>query len=249
MQHGKDFFVAKPGITSLSQLSSVRKVQKRTGRIYSIYYNERLGSRSTIKAAELIQAGAIGKVVQTIGLGPHRLSPQTRPEWFFDKKYFGGIICDIGSHQFDQFLYLTGSTSGKILASQVGNIHYPQFRNFEDFGDAMVLGNNGTGYMRVDWFSPDGLNTWGDVRLTIIGTNGYIEARKNVDIAGRNGDNHLFLVDNNSTQYIDCRRVELPFGRQLVDDIVNRTETAMKQDHCFLATELTLRAQKKATKI
>jgi predicted dehydrogenase len=249
MEHGKDFMVDKPGITSLSQLAAVRKVQKKTGRIYSILYGERLESKATIKAKELIDAGAIGKVVQTIGTGPHRISLSSRPEWFFDKKYFGGIICDIGSHQFDQFLYLTGSTSAKILASQVGNVHYPQYKEFEDFGDAIIQGNRGSGYIRVDWFTPDSLNTWGDGRLTVIGTDGYIEARKNVDITGRNGGNHLFLVDQKETKYIDCRDVDLPYGRQLVDDIVNRTETAMTQEHCFLATELTLLAQKNAIKM
>ena len=249
MEHGKDFMVDKPGIISLSQLASVRKVQKKTGRIYSILYGERLESKSTIKAAELIQAGAIGKVVQTIGMGPHRMNAPTRPEWFFDKKYFGGIICDIGSHQFDQFLYLTGSTSAKILASQAGNVHYPQYPQFEDFGDALVQGNHGSGYIRVDWFTPDGLNTWGDGRLTVLGTDGYIEIRKNVDIAGRNGGDHLFLVDQKETKYIDCRDVDLPYGRRLVDDVINRTETAMPQEMCFLATELTLLAQKNATKL
>ncbi len=249
MEHGKDYMVDKPGITSLAQLAQVRKVQKKTGRIFSILYSERLENKATVKAGELVQVGAIGQVVQTIGMGPHRMNPKTRPEWFFDKKYFGGILCDIGSHQFDQFLYFTGSTSGKILASQVGNVHYPQYKEFEDFGDAMVQGNYGSGYIRVDWFTPDGLNTWGDGRLTILGTDGYIEIRKNTDIAGRKGGNHLFLVDQKETQYIDCNDVDLPYGRQLVDDVINRTETAMSQDHCFLATELTLIAQKNATKI
>ena len=249
MEHGKDYMVDKPGITSLSQLADVRKVQEKTKRIYSICYSERLENKATIKAGELVQAGAIGKVIQTIGMGPHRMSLQSRPEWFFDKKYFGGILCDIASHQFDQFLYFTGSTSGKILASQTGNVHYPQYKEFEDFGDALVQGNHGSGYIRVDWFTPDGLNTWGDGRLTVLGTDGYIEIRKNIDIAGRDGGNHLFLVNQKETQYIDCRDVDLPYGRQLVDDVANRTETAMTQEHCFLGTELTLLAQANATKI
>ena len=249
MEHGKDYMVDKPGVTSLSQLSHVRKVQKKTGRIYSILYGERLESKASIKAKELIVAGAIGKVVQTIGTGPHRINIPSRPEWFFDKKYFGGILCDIASHQFDGFLYLTGSTSAKIVASQVGNFNYPQYKEFEDFGDAMILGNHGSGYIRVDWFTPDGLNTWGDGRMTVLGTDGYIELRKNVDIAGRNGGNHLFLVNHQETKYVDCNHVDLPYGRQLVDDVINRTETAMKQDDCFLATELTLLAQKNASKI
>jgi predicted dehydrogenase len=249
MKNGKDFMVDKPGITSLEQLEQVRKVQKQTGRIYSIMYSERLENRATVKAGELVKAGAIGKVIQTIGLGPHRINLKSRPEWFFDRKRFGGIICDIGSHQCDQFLFFTGSTKAEIVSSQVGNVHYPQYPLFEDFGDVVIRGDKGTGYIRVDWFTPDGLNTWGDGRLTILGTEGYIELRKNIDIAGRTGGNHLFLVDQKNTQYIDCSQEELPYGKQLVDDVLNRTQTAMSQEHCFLATEIALKAQKQAQQL
>jgi predicted dehydrogenase len=249
MKHGKDFLVDKPGITSLKQLADVRKVQKDTKRIYSIMYSERFENRATVKAGELVKSGAIGHVIQTIGMGPHRINLKSRPEWFFDKKYFGGIICDIGSHQCDQFLYFTGSTKGEVVASQTGNVHYPQYPNFEDFGDMMVKGDGGTGYIRVDWFTPDGLNTWGDGRLTILGTEGYIELRKNVDIAGHDGGNHLFLVDKKETRYIDCKEVPLPFGEQFISDVANRTNTAMTQEHCFLATELALKAQEGAQKL
>jgi predicted dehydrogenase len=249
MKSGKDYMVDKPGITTLEQLAQVRKVQKETKRIYSIMYSERLENRATIKAGELIKEGVIGKVVQTIGLGPHRMTPKSRPEWFFDKKRFGGIICDIASHQFDQFLFFTGSTKAEIVASQVGNVNHPQYPQFEDFGDTMLRGNGGAGYIRVDWFTPDGLKTWGDGRLTVLGTEGYIEIRKNIDIAGREGGNHLFVVNNKETQYVDCSQVELPYGHQLVDDVLNRTETAMSQEHCFLATELALKAQKQAQNV
>jgi len=249
MQHGKDYMSDKPGITSLEQLAEVRKVQKQTGRIYSIMYSERFENKATVKAGELVKSGAIGDVIQTIGLGPHRMNANTRPAWFFDKKLFGGIITDIGSHQFDQFLYFTGSKKADIVSSQVGNVAHPQYAAFEDFGDVMVRGDGGTGYIRVDWFTPGGLKSWGDGRLTILGTKGFMEIRKNVDIAGREGGNHLFLVNEKETQYIDCANVPLPYGQQLVDDVVNRTETAMTQAHCFLATELALKAQKNAQKI
>jgi predicted dehydrogenase len=249
MKHGKDFMVDKPGIVTLEQLEQVRKVQKETKRIYSIMYSERFENRATVKAGELVKAGAIGNVIQTIGLGPHRMNIKSRPEWFFDKKYFGGIICDIGSHQCDQFLFFTGSTKAEVVASQFGNVHYPQYPNFEDFGDLTVRGNGGTGYIRVDWFTPDGLSSWGDGRLTILGTDGYIELRKNVDIAGHEGGNHLFIVDKKETRYFDCAKEPLPFGEQLLNDVTNRTETAMTQEHCFLATELALKAQKQAKRL
>jgi len=246
MQHGKDYMSDKPGIITLEQLAEVRKVQKETKRIYSIMYSERFENKGTEKAGELAKAGAIGKVIQTIGLGAHRMSTPTRPDWFFDRKRFGGIITDIGSHQFDQFLFFTGSTRADVVASQIGNVNHAQYPLFEDFGDVMLHGNGGSGYLRVDWFTPDGLNTWGDGRLTVLGTEGFMEVRKNVDIAGRPGGNHLFLVNQKDTTYIDCNNQSLPYGTRLVDDIINRTETAMTQEHCFLATELALIAQKNA---
>jgi predicted dehydrogenase len=249
MKHGKDYMADKPGITTLAQLAEVRRVQADTRRIYSIMYSERLENRATVKAGELVAAGAIGRVVQTIGLGPHRMSPKTRPAWFFDRPRYGGILCDIGSHQADQFLYFTGSTGAGVVASQVGNVHHPQYPTFEDFGDVTLRGDKGTGYIRVDWFTPDGLSTWGDGRLTILGTDGFIEIRKNVDIGGRPGGNHLFLVDQKDTRYVDCSAVPLPYGEQLVSDVVNRTETAMSQAHCFLATELMLKAQQQAQRL
>ena len=249
MQHGKDYMADKPGITTLEQLAEVRKVQAQTRRIYSIMYSERLENRATIRAGELVKAGAIGRVVQTIGLGPHRMNAKTRPAWFFDRPKFGGILCDIASHQADQFLFFTGSTRADVVASQVGNLHNKQHPTFEDFGDMMVRGDGGTGYIRVDWFTPDGLATWGDGRLTILGTDGFIEIRKNIDIAGEPGGSHLFLVDQKETRYIDCKDVALPYGEQLVSDVLNRTETAMPQAHCFLATELVLKAQKQAQRI
>ena len=249
MQHGKDYMSDKPGITTLEQLAEVRRVQAQTKRIYSIMYSERLENRATVKAGELVKAGAIGQVVQTIGLGPHRMTPKTRPGWFFERPRYGGILCDIGSHQADQFLFFTGSTRADIVAAQVANVHTPQHPTFEDFGDVTLRGDKGAGYIRVDWFTPDGLATWGDGRLTILGTDGFIEVRKNIDIAGKPGESHLFLVDQKDTRYIDCRDVALPYGEQLVSDVINRTETAMSQQHCFLATELMLKAQQQAQRV
>jgi predicted dehydrogenase len=249
MQHGKDYMSDKPGVTTLEQLAELRRVQAETQRIYSIMYSERFENRATVKAGELVKAGAIGGVVQTIGLGPHRMNPKQRPPWFFDKQYYGGILCDLASHQADQFLYFTGSKHAEAITSQIGNVHNRQYPEFEDFGDLLLRGDRGAGYIRVDWFTPDGLDTWGDGRLTILGTEGFIEVRKNVDIAGRPGGNHLFLVDQKSTRYVDCANHPLPYGEQLIDDVLNRTETAMPQQHCFLAMELVLKAQAQARRL
>jgi predicted dehydrogenase len=252
MRAGKDYLSDKPAMTTLQQLAEVRKAQAETKRIYSVMYSERHENRATVRAGELVQAGAIGKVIQTVGLGPHReiQGAGGRPDWFYKKEQYGGILTDIASHQFDQFLFFTNSTEAKIVASQVGNLHHPDKPGLEDFGDCMVRGNGGTGYIRVDWFTPKGLASWGDGRLTILGTDGYIEVRKNIDIAsGREGGSHLYLVDQKETKYIDCKDVKLPFAGKLIDDVLNRTETSMTQKHAFLAMQLALEAEANAQRL
>ncbi len=249
MQHGKDYMSDKPAFTTLDQLAEARRVQAETGRIYSVNYSERLETRVSGKIDELLHAGAIGKVIQTLGLGPHRTRLETRPWWFFEEEQYGGIICDIASHQFDQYLHYTGATEAEIVHAQVGNYNHPQHLGMQDFGDVVLRSDGCTGYIRVDWFTPDGLSTWGDGRLVIMGTDGYIEARKYADIAGRPGGNHLFLVNQEKTEYFDCSNEPLPYGPRLLDDIRNRTETAMGQEHCFKASELAVKAQAMATRV
>ena len=248
MQAGKDYLGDKPAITSLAQLAAVRKAIKATKRKFAIMYSERLEVRAAVHAGELVEQGAIGKIVQTVNLAPHRVNAPTRPAWFWDKARYGGILTDIGSHQADQFVYYTRSTTAHVVAAQTGNVNYPQYPEFEDFGDMIMTGNGGTGYVRVDWFTPDGLDTWGDGRLFILGTDGYIELRKYTNVAVAKGGNHLFIVDRKQARYINCDKVPLPFGPQFVRDVVERTEVAQNQEQCLLATELVLQAQKKATR-
>ena len=259
MKRGKDYLSDKPGATTLEQIDEIRKTIAETKRIYAILYSERLEVKAAVKAGELVQSGAIGKVIQTINIAPHQIvqhgaDPYAggaggRPEWFWDPVKYGGILCDIGSHQVDQFLYYTGSTSAEVVASQVANVAHPQRPKFQDFGDMMLRGNQGFGYVRLDWFTPDGLGTWGDGRLFILGTEGYIEVRKYIDVTRSKQGNNLFIVDKNSQRFIDCNNLTLPFGPQFVSDIVNRTHTAQDQTQALLAAELVIRAQMKATHV
>ena len=248
MKAGKDYLGDKPAITSLKQLADVRATVKATGRKFAIMYSERLEVPAAIKAGELIEQGTIGRVIQTINIAPHQVNPASRPDWFWDKARYGGILTDIGSHQAEQFLFFTKSTRAQVVGAQTGNINHPDKPLFEDFGDMTMSGNGGTGYFRVDWFTPKGLGTWGDGRLFVLGTEGYIELRKYADPAGKPGGNHLFVVDGKSARYMDCSKVYLPFGPQFVTDIVERTSIAQDQEQALLAAELVLKAQKNATR-
>jgi predicted dehydrogenase len=254
MEHGKDFLSDKPGATTLEQLEAVRKTIEKTQRLYGILYSERLEVKAAVKAGELIQAGAIGRVIQTINIAPHQVHQKAgdagggsdRPEWFWNPDQYGGILCDIGSHQLDQFLYYTGSTQAEVVAAQIANVAHPDRPGFQDFGDMLLRGNRGMGYVRLDWFTPEGLGTWGDGRLFVLGTEGYIELRKYTDVAVKKAGNNLFIVDRKEARYIDCGNLTLPFGPLFVADVVNRTHTAQDQTQCLLAAELAIKAQQQA---
>jgi predicted dehydrogenase len=244
MRHGKDVMSDKPGMTTFAQLEELKRVQAETGRIYSVCYSEHFETRSTVKAGELVAAGAIGKVVHTVGLGPHQIRNNQRPDWFFDRKRYGGILTDIGSHQCEQFLFFSGTdTDAEVMSATVANRANPDKPGLQDVGDMHLKSPGTTGYVRVDWHTPDGLGTWGDGRLTILGTEGYIELRKYIDIGGQPGTDHVFLVDKKGTHRISCANQDLPYGRQLISDVLNRTETAMPQVRAFKAMELALTAQ------
>lgn len=249
MRAGKDVMTDKPGCTTLQQLSELRKVVSETGRIWSVDFSERFEVPAVTRALEVVRDGTIGTVVQTVGLGPHRLNLETRPDWFFRERDTGGILCDIASHQIDQFLVFTGSERAEVMAATIGNFSMPGQPGMQDFGEILLRGDRGQGYIRVDWFTPDALPNWGDGRLTLLGTDGYIELRKYVDVAGRAGTDHVFIVNGERCEHVDASDAALPYFHDLAHDVRYRSETAMAQDHCFRVTELALTAQQGATRL
>jgi predicted dehydrogenase len=251
MEHGKDYFTDKTPFTALEQLEQAKRTVDLTGRKYAVYYSERLHVESAVYAGQLIKDGAIGRVVQVLGLGPHRLSAASRPDWFFQKEKYGGILTDIGSHQIEQFLYFADCKNAEVMSSKVANYNNKSHPELEDYGDATLTGDNGaTNYFRVDWLTPNGLSTWGDGRTVILGTNGYIELRKYVDISRNAGGDHLFLVNGEGEFHMELAgKVGFPYFGELILDCLNRTDYAMTQAHTFKAAELCLQAQAQAFRV
>jgi predicted dehydrogenase len=254
LTNGKDVVADKPGCVTLEQLDEIEKAVAQSGRFWSVTFSERFEVRCAIRAGQLVREGRIGQVVQTLGLGPHREGDRAhlaggegRPEWFYDRDRTGGIITDIASHQIDQFLWFTGAEEAEVVSSTVANYIHPESPKMQDFGEATLRSANAHGYIRVDWYTPQGLPTWGDGRLMILGTEGYIELRKYIDLEGRPGKDHLFVVDDRGTDYIDCSDVELSYYPDLVRDVINRTETACPQRHTFEVMRLAIQAQQSAT--
>lgn len=252
MESGKDYFTDKAPLISLEQLDAAKAACARTGRRYFVFYSERLCSESAVCAARLIEQGRIGRVLQVMGMGPHRLGPpEKRPDWFYRKAQYGGILCDIGSHQIEQYLFFSGAKDASIMSSHVANYQHPDYPELEDFGEVSLVGDNGTsGYLRVDWFTPGGLRTWGDGRTFILGTDGYMELRKYVDVGVGPEKDQVFLVDHQGEHLIHAAgQTGIPFFGQMIRDCLDGTETAMTQAHIFKAAELCVRAQMAARKL
>lgn len=251
MEAGKDYFSDKAPFTTMAQLEQARAVVARTGRKYMVYYSERLHNESAMLATDLVEQGAIGRIIHVINIAPHRLSKATRPDWFFQREKFGGILCDLGSHQFEQFLAYSGSSDATVSHATIGNFNNPDHPEFEDFGEACLTGSSGAlNYVRVDWFTPDGLSAWGDGRTFILGTRGTIELRKYVDIARDPAGDHLYIADEKGERHLAVAgQVGYRFFGEFILDCLNRTEKAMTQAHAFKAAELCLRAQAAATRV
>jgi predicted dehydrogenase len=251
LAHGKHYFTDKPPMTTLGQLAQARAATEATGKKYAVYYSERLHVESAVYAGQLIADGAIGRVIQVMGMGPHRMNPASRPDWFFDRDSYGGILCDIGSHQLEQVLFYGGSDDATITSARVANYAHHDHPGLEDFGDvSVVLANGAAGYCRVDWFTPDALGTWGDGRTFILGTEGYLELRKYTDVARDPSGDHVYLVNHETERHIPVHgRVGYPFFGQLILDCLGGTENAMTQSHAFAAAELCLRAQQQAIRL
>ncbi len=251
MQAGKDYFTAKTPFTTLAQLEQTRAAVARTGRKYAVFYSERLHSEAALFATDLVASGAIGRVLQVLGLGPHRLHRAARPAWFFERERYGGILCDIGSHQCEQFLTFTGATDARVTHALVANHAHPDLPGFEDYGEAGLLGDNGaTHFMRVDWLSPDALSASGDSRTVLLGERGHLELRKGLDLARGPGGQHVLIADSRGEHHLDVSgRLGFHFFGELVLDCLHRTEHAMSQRHAFKAAELALLAQAAAHRI
>ncbi len=251
MDHGKHYLSDKAPFTTFEQLEQARAKVSETGLIWAVCYSERVHNESAVFAGQLIKDGAIGRVLQVVNIAPHRLNAPSRPDWFFIREKYGGVLCDIGSHQIEQFLYYADVEEAEIVLSRVANYNHPQYPELEDFGEALLTGSNGaTMYFRVDWFTPDGLGAWGDGRTFILGTEGSIELRKYIDVARSAEGDHVYLIDNEKEKHIPVSgKVGFPYFGHLIRDCLDGTETAMPQRHTFLAAQLSLEAQAKAVRI
>ena len=248
LRSGKDYFTDKSPFTTLEQLDRVKEVVAETQRRYFVYYAERIHNEAAWRATELITDGSIGEIIQVLTIAPHRLSAATRPEWFFDKAQYGGILTDIGSHQVEQFLTYAGCNDANITHARVR--HHTEHPGLEYIGEMAMIGDNGASfYSRVDWCTPDGMPVWGDGRTFITGSQGSIEIRKYVDLARSTPASIILLADGEGVKEIDCLgNIGFPFFGQMILDSLNDTETAMSQAHIFKAAELSMMAQQTADK-
>jgi len=243
---GKHVISDKPGLTTMDQLDAVRAaIAGRPGRPWTVLFTERFENRAINEAVRLAKSGAVGTVVHVVGAGPHTMWAERRPDWFWDPDATGGILVDIGSHQVDQFMSITGSTAAdvSIVSSMVGNVASVDHAAMQDIGSMTLAAGVVVGDHRLDYLTARGLGTWGDCRLMIVGTEGTIEARANVDVAGADGAEHLIVVDADGTRRVDISSVVVDWAEQAVADLADGGERLMTQQHAIDVTDVCLRAQ------
>jgi predicted dehydrogenase len=244
MQRGKDVMVDKPGVTSLAQLDAIEATVRDTGRIWSVALG-RLTSPAVQAALAVARSGELGRLVSLTSLAPHRLNRDLRPAWFFEREAYGGIICDIGVHSIDQFLAFAGVSDATIAAATIGCFGTEPV-GFEDFAEITLRGGGMTGTMRLDWFTPDGLADWGDGRLFLVGTEGTLELRKNLDLVGRSGGDHMFITNRQQTRYVSAGADQVTYYRSFLDDLSDRGGRVMEAGQVFASCRLALQCQAKA---
>ncbi|WP_428535011.1 Gfo/Idh/MocA family protein [Rhodopila sp.] len=241
MRCGKDVMVDKPGVTTPDQLVAVEAAVAQTGRIFSIALG-RLTSASVQAALAVARSGELGRLVSLTSLAPHRLNRALRPAWFFEREAYGGIINDIGLHSIDQFLAFAEVSDATIAAATIGCFGTAP-AGFEDFAEITLRSAAMTGTLRLDWFTPEGLADWGDGRLFVVGTEGTLELRKNLDLEGRPGGDHMFVTDKQRTRYQDCAAWPLTYYRDFLDDVRDRGGRMAEDGRLFSACRLALRCQ------
>ncbi|HEY0184628.1 MAG TPA: Gfo/Idh/MocA family oxidoreductase [Rhodopila sp.] len=247
MRRGKDVMVDKPGVTTAAQLAMVEACVRETGRIWSIALG-RLTSPSVQLALDIARSGELGRLVSLTSLAPHRLNRALRPSWFFDRDAYGGIINDIGVHSIDQFLAFADASNATIACSTIGCFGTPP-PGFEDFAEITLRSAAMTGTMRLDWFTPDGLPDWGDGRLFLVGTEGTLELRKNLDLLGRPGGDHMFVANRQTTRYQDCGALPVTYYRDFLEDVRERSGRMMDGGRVFAVCRLALRCQAEAERL
>ncbi|MCB1015949.1 MAG: Gfo/Idh/MocA family oxidoreductase [Acidimicrobiales bacterium] len=251
---GKSVLSAKPGVTRRADLDRIRDlVAGRPGRPFSVLFSERYENRAVARAVAMARSGAVGRIVHVAGVGPHALHGDLRPDWFWDPARSGGILCDLASHQVDQFLALCGDPGAgdragvSVAASRVGNVACPDRPAMQDVGSMTLVADGVVGEHRVDLLSPPGLPTWGDVRLTVVGTDGTLEVRANIDVAGEPGGEHLIVTDADGVRRVDVSGDALPWAEDLLADLADDGERLCSQAHVLAACDLALEAQERAT--
>ena len=252
LRAGKHFFVDKPCVTTLEQMEEIKKAVEETGLKWFAFFGEMLTHVGVKWVRQELEKGNLGEPVHFMGLGPHTLRINGRPDWMFNRELHGGILNDIASHQIAQFGYWMMQDPIPQF-SRVGNLHHPHKPEFEDFGDATLLGSKGaTGYIRADWFTPEGLPAFGDIRQQLITTDAYVEHRKTIDIGdpqGGRGGKLIVTRMNKGPEIIDLSKTPMTFFDDLTADVENGSETAIPFDLGYKASKAILEMQRDAVRL
>jgi predicted dehydrogenase len=180
LRAGAHIIADKPLCTSLEQLNEVEQAVRVSGRSVTLLLEKR-GYPETLAAHEFIQTGGLGEIVGITSVGPHKLNPNTRPEWFFRRDEYGGIIGDLAVHDLDTALLFAPAQSAQVR----GWVRAVAPNGFAHYGVASVITPTTVISAEVSWLTPQASDVHGDYRMRVVGTRGTLEifwARGRVEV-------------------------------------------------------------------
>ena len=196
----------KPLVTKMDDLNRITDALEKNKNVKLYLMLSERYSPVLVTTKNLIDAGEIGQVVNIINMRPHRLRPQGRPAWMFDSKQYGGILNDIGVHDIDIAVWLSGCEVDKILAASVSNKRFNEFDDFDDNGEAMLRLKNGCiVFILESWLTPEKYPHHGEMKFIVHGTKGQITVdpqNKKVTIYSDSKKQHNVKVKNPAETYV-----------------------------------------------
>lgn len=173
-ERGCHILCEKPIATELADLQRVREAVQRAGVRLTGMFGYRFDRRFQA-AKKAVAEGLIGEPSLAFGQKSYKFG--TRPEWYKDRRTYGGTIPWVAIHAIDFVRYVTGMEYTSVTAQQANKAH-PEYPGLEDCGALLFgLSNGGQAVITFDYLRASKADGHGDDRLRVAGSEGVLEVR------------------------------------------------------------------------
>lgn len=168
-QAGKAIFCEKPTSLTLGTTDEMIAAVEKARVLFQVGFMRRF-DKGYSAARRQIDDGVIGEpvTIRSIGRDPHRTSLE-----FANPAVSGGLILDMGIHDFDVIRWLMGDEVTRVYAESAALV-YPELRDVNDYDNAMItlrFSRGGLGNVEVSRTAIYGY----DIQCEVIGSKGTLQ--------------------------------------------------------------------------